>query len=60
MLQPIVKIPPDHPLILNDYDSNRHQPVPLRLLENYKGYLQADRYAGYDGVGAWRGGVVYS
>jgi len=45
--------PPDHPLILYDYDPSRSQSVPLRLLEDYKGYLQTDGYAGYEAVGAW-------
>ena len=44
--------PPDAPLVLYDYDPSRSQDVPLRLLEDYKGYLQTDGYAGYDPVGA--------
>ncbi|MDH3282531.1 MAG: IS66 family transposase [Gammaproteobacteria bacterium] len=44
--------PPDNPLILYDYDPSRSQDVPLRLLQDYKGYLQTDGYSGYDPVGA--------
>ena len=47
--------PPDAPLILYDYDPSRSQKVPLRLLEDYKGYLQTDGYGGYDPVGAQPG-----
>jgi transposase len=42
--------PPDQPVILFDYDPSRSQSVPERLLVNYKGYLQTDGYAGYNGV----------
>ena len=34
--------PPGQPIILFDYDPSRSQTVPLRLLEGYRGYLQAD------------------
>ncbi|SDR69928.1 MULTISPECIES: IS66 family transposase [Pseudomonadaceae] len=42
--------PPDHPVVLFDYTSNRAQDVPLRLLEGYRGYLMTDDYAGYNAV----------
>lgn len=42
--------PPEHPLILYDYDPSRGQAVPLRLLEGYQGYLQTDGYEGYHAV----------
>ena len=42
--------PPEHPLILYDYDPSRSQAVPKRLLEGYRGYLQTDGYEGYNGV----------
>jgi transposase len=45
--------PPEHPLILYDYDPSRSQSVPKRLLDGFEGYLQTDGYAGYEAVGAW-------
>jgi len=40
--------PPDQPSVLFEYDPSRGKEVALRLLEGYKGYVQADGYAGYD------------
>ncbi|HAN69834.1 MAG TPA: IS66 family transposase [Halieaceae bacterium] len=42
--------PPDHPVVLYDYDPGRGQGVPLRLLEDFRGYLQTDGYNGYNAV----------
>lgn len=42
--------PPDHPVVLYDYDPGRGQGVPLRLLEGFQGYLQTDGYDGYNAV----------
>ncbi|MGH8605678.1 MAG: IS66 family transposase, partial [Gammaproteobacteria bacterium] len=42
--------PPEHPLILYEYDPSRSQEVPKRLLEGYRGYLQIDGYEGYNAV----------
>ncbi len=42
--------PPEQPIILFDYDASRSRQVPLRLLEEYQGYLQTDGYAGYNEV----------
>jgi transposase len=42
--------PPEHPLILYDYDPSRGQAVPKRLLEGYQGFLQTDGYEGYNAV----------
>jgi transposase len=39
-----------NPIVLFDYDPTRSGTVPQKLLEGFKGYLQADGYAGYDGV----------
>lgn len=39
--------PPDRKVVLFDYTSSRAQDVPLRLLENYRGYVMTDDYAGY-------------
>ena len=40
---------PDHPLILYDYSPSRSGKVPVKLLEDFSGYLMTD---GYDGYGA--------
>src|SRR5579871_3204971 len=39
-----------HPYIVYDYTPDRTRAGPQRFLANYKGYLQADAYGGYDGV----------
>src|SRR5215469_17882711 len=38
----------DHPIILYDYTPTRERSGPGKFLEGYRGYLQADAYAGYD------------
>ena len=43
--------PPEQPAVLFTYDASRGKEVPLRLLEDYQGYLQTDGYAGYKTVG---------
>ncbi len=42
--------PPDHPIVLYDYDPSRSQQVPIRLLDDFSGYLQTDAYEGYNAV----------
>ena len=42
--------PPDKTIILFDYDPSRSQQVPIKLLQDYKGYLQTDGYDGYNKV----------
>lgn len=42
--------PPDNPAIVYHYDPTRSQAVPKRLLSDYRGYLQTDGYAGYNGI----------
>lgn len=37
-----------HPCTIYDYTSNRSQTAPQKFLSGFKGYLQADAYAGYD------------
>jgi transposase len=44
--------PPQRPVILFDYSTSRAQGVPLRLLDDYRGYLMTDDYAGYNAVAA--------
>jgi hypothetical protein len=36
------------PCVIYDYSPNRQQIWPENFLKNYKGYLQADAYTGYD------------
>ena len=47
--------PPAKPVVLYDYDPGRSAEVPKRLLGDFKGYLQADAYAGYNAVVAANG-----
>jgi transposase len=42
--------PPDHPVILFDYEPSRGGSVPVRLLENFRGVLQTDGYEAYSSV----------
>ena len=42
--------PPDKPIILFDYNATRRKEVPLRLLDDFRGYLQSDGYSGYDAI----------
>ena len=35
-------------MILYDYTATRERAGPAKFLEGYRGYLQADAYAGYD------------
>lgn len=43
------------PIVLFEYDPTRSGEVAKRLFAEYKGYLQADAYVGYDGVCAEEG-----
>jgi transposase len=38
----------DHPYLVYDYTPDRSSEGPLRMLEGYEGYLQADAYSAYD------------
>jgi transposase len=40
----------DHEHIVFDYTPDRKRDGPAEFLQGYKGYLQADAYAGYDGI----------
>ena len=42
--------PPGQPSILFEYDPSRAGKVPVRLLDDFKGILQADGYSGYGKV----------
>jgi transposase len=49
--------PPGRPVILFEYDPSRAQAVPLRLLDDWKGYLMADGLESYGAI-ALREGVT--
>jgi hypothetical protein len=38
----------DHPVTVFDYTPTRERAGPEKFLAGYRGYLQADAYAGYD------------
>jgi transposase len=40
----------DNPYIAYDYTPDRTRAGPQKFLADYKGYLQADAYGGYDGI----------
>ncbi len=40
----------DHPYIVYDYTPDRTRAGPSRWLDQFRGYLQADAYGGYDGI----------
>jgi hypothetical protein len=39
-----------HPYIVYDFTDSRQREGPARFLRDYRGYLQADAYGGYDGI----------
>lgn len=47
--------PPDQPSVLFEYDPSRGGQVPVRLLDDFTGILQADGYSGYGQVCAANG-----
>ena len=49
--------PPGQTVILFDYAATRAGSVPMRLLEDYQGYLQSDDYSGYNAAGR-RDGMI--
>ena len=40
--------PPGKPVVIYDYDPSRAGSVPLRLLQDYRGYIMTDGYDGYN------------
>ena len=50
--------PPGQRIILFDYAASRAGAIPMRLLDEYKGYLQSDAYSGYNAP-ARRDGVIH-
>jgi transposase len=49
---------PGQCIILFDYAPSRAGAIPIRLLDEYKGYLQSDAYGGYNAAGR-RHGVIH-
>jgi transposase len=47
-----------HPLVVFDYTTSRKRDGPAELLKNYRGYLQADAFGGYDGIYAGSNGQI--
>jgi hypothetical protein len=48
-----------HPLTVFDYTTSRKRDGPAEFLKNYRGYLQADAFGGYDGIYAGsQGGIL--
>ena len=47
--------PPDKEAVMFHYDASRSGEVPMKLLSDFNGVLQADGYAGYDRVCKQRG-----
>jgi len=50
--------PPGQRIILFDYAPSRAGAIPMRLLDEYKGYLQSDAYGGYNAA-ARRDGIIH-
>jgi transposase len=46
----------EHPFTVFDYTTSRRRDGPQSFLDGFRGYLQADAYAGYDGI--YAGGDV--
>jgi len=45
------------PAIVFNFDPSRSKAVPIDIFKNYKGFIQADGYSGYDAVGK-RDGII--
>jgi transposase len=48
----------DHPGVVFDYTATHARDGPAEFLRDFKGYLQADAYGGYDGIYAGSSGAV--
>jgi hypothetical protein len=47
-----------HPYSVYDYTPSRKRDGPAEFLKNYRGYLQADAFGGYDGIYAGSRGAI--
>jgi transposase len=50
--------PPGQRIILFDYAPSRAGAIPMRILDEYRGYLQSDAYGGYNAA-ARRDGIIH-
>jgi len=48
----------DHPGVVFDYTSTHARDGPAAFLHDFRGYLQADAYGGYDGIYAGSNGAI--
>ena len=48
----------DHPYTIYDFTETRQRAGPQEFLKNFRGYLQADAYGGYDGIYLESGGTI--
>jgi transposase len=48
----------EHPFTVFAYTADRSRDGPLEFLKNYRGYLQADAYSGYDQLYAQSAGAI--
>lgn len=48
-------LPSDRQVVLFDYATSRAQEVPVRLLDDYRGYVMTDDYVGYKALAAQDG-----
>jgi transposase len=47
----------EHPYSVYDFTDSRQRDGPVKFLQNFAGYLQADAYGGYDGI--YAGGRIH-
>jgi transposase len=47
-----------NPYVVYDYTPSRKRDGPAEFLKDYQGYLQADAFAGYDGIYSGSGGKI--
>jgi transposase len=48
----------DHPYCVYDFTMSRSRDGPAAFLKNYRGFLQADAYGGYDGIFLGSAGTI--
>jgi transposase len=48
-----------HPYTIYDFTDSRRRDGPQQFLADYRGYLQADAYGGYDGIFVNSGGAIH-
>jgi transposase len=48
----------EHPLVFFDYTPSHQRDGPAAILKNFRGFLQADAFSGYDGIYAGSKGAI--